>query len=64
MTPETWPCFICGHRLETYQIRAEIDGAYIDYKEREQGEIAVYICDECWSKLNELWGKRKKKIDH
>lgn len=44
-------CSGCGHLIMTREIAARVDGEFIDYENRGDGEIRLEYCSECWGKL-------------
>jgi len=45
-------CSLCGHLLTKREIAARVDGSLIDFENRDDGEITLVFCSECWSKTN------------
>lgn len=48
-------CSLCGHLLIWREVACKMDGAFIDYENRDGGEIHdMCFCPECWSKIREI----------
>ena len=44
-------CSLCGHLLMQREVAARVNGEFIDYENRGEGEIRLEYCSECWAKV-------------
>ncbi len=44
-------CSLCGHLILMREVAARMDGSFIDFENRGDGEITMEFCSECWSKI-------------
>lgn len=44
-------CSLCGHLLMRREVACRIDGGFIDYENRGEGDIRLEYCSECWAKV-------------
>ena len=61
-------CSVCGRLLFIHEIRANIDGEFIDYVNRTQGSARLIVCDECWETLvgfteQDIDGARRRYLE-
>ena len=40
-------CSICGFAITKYEVGASIDGAIVDYIERDKGRVDIKLCVSC-----------------
>ena len=47
-------CCICGVALYHHEVVGEVNGRYIDYDKRTQGETSIVFCKGCWDKYVDI----------